>query len=98
MIIIPSVREKAEILTLRAYKIIELTKEKNGPDNTSYEGAKIRARTGKNVKIYLFSWVKNKVRREFFLDYETSQKIMRAFEIIEKLDAGEMQLLPVNAK
>ena len=79
-------------MILRAYKAVELSTEKEGPDGVHYETVKKRIAEKKQVKIVFLQWVKNKIKRYLFLDYNISRKIERAFNILDRLEKWEIEI------
>lgn len=79
--------EPTNTLTLRAYKKKDLSKDNLGPDDLTYQGIKYRINAGKNIAITYVQGYKNAAKKTLFLDYATSQKIKRAFELLDRLEA-----------
>ena len=78
--------------SFRAYKKRDLSKDKLGPDNISYEGVKYRIKKGKHIRITYVQGYKNPISKELFLDYAISQRIIRSLELLDKVDSGDIIL------
>jgi len=73
--------EKA--IELRAYKMVDLSDRKNWPDGVHYETVRSRVESQKHVIMSFQTWSKILKENVLYLDYATSLKIKKAFELYD---------------
>lgn len=83
-------------MQLKGYaKLVDLSKDKFGPEKVAYITVKKRAKDDKYVRIRFTTWIKHTKENVIYLDSVTSEKLKKAFSIIHSIEKGKAKLVKI---